>query len=547
MYHFNHQALEAWWLFLPKRSAEELAAFAPAEPLSNHTQTIRTVCLGEWILVGSDLSDPLRRIQATSDTWQWTTDPYTLDRAWISTDPSGSPRAMGSDPVLVAAVTGQELDLSALYEDLAIGFRTDARSAFHDTMPICSQHALRITPAGITSDPPEYCPTGTDGIDALVAYTASLVDEDVAFELTGGVDSRLALALATAGGARITKAFTIGEPRDADVITARAIAQQLNIEHRIVCPTFSTDQLLQDGDAVARASGFACNWTAYAWLPGIFAQLDGWRSSQLSGVGGEIAKGFYYNAADPLFAHAPLSLWLRVRASVEQERWSGLFRPEARRSHRREVLMRISSMLSQRPWRSATDAYYAGPRMIGWAVPALRASSIWYEPRCPFLSPAYIAWSRTLREEDRENRRAQLELIQRLTPDLARFTTGIDAKTSDSKLKKKIKKIRRIGARLTGASRGSATGSAQTSEALLANASRLDELHEFVEMHPELDRDFWRKRIWNNPATAAHAVGAVATFQVAASALRRESSYWLAAVRQACKADASNPEQNIPS
>jgi hypothetical protein len=251
-----------------------------------------------------------------------------------------------------------------------------------------------------------------DLIDRLINTTAQHFRDDPALELTGGFDSRLVAALALASGSKINRGFTIDIGASDDVDRAREIAQVLGIDHRVITPKISADIALEDALEFARASGWRANCVNYGWLPTVYRALDGFRTAQVGGVGGEIATGFYRSPLDR-FQWIPgfFSLWCSLRLNRPSRLPTRLFRPDAFqefRSRHIQNLRRCFDMESVRgelDWLDRCDRFYRDQRIASWAKPALAASGRWYEPRMPLLSREYVQWAFAVHPRQRGRQR----------------------------------------------------------------------------------------------------------------------------------------------
>ncbi len=370
---------------------------------------------GGWRLLG-ELNDLPANLTTSTDRWTLRTGPFSHQSAWYATNADGSLRAIGSDALAVARAIGAGIDPWALVDDLLLGFRPDGRSAFEGVLPCGSARAMEYSPAGVRVVEHEV---GAD-LEALGRRVAEAMDAGACLELTGGVDSRLLLALGVSAGGTPSKAFTIGGEGDPDVVVARQIAERLGMEHRTLSAELDAADLVEDTRAFVVRSGFVCNAAAYGWLPSVFAQLTDWRTAQLSGVGGEIGEGFYYSRVDGLFEklNSP-RLWLRTRVVVDGGRWASCFEPGTFGRRLRQIAAERAELNTREPWRVRTDGFYTHARIHGWAIPVIRASAAWYRPITPFFSGEYHAWARALTPEQLHNRAAQRELIGRLSPQFA--------------------------------------------------------------------------------------------------------------------------------
>lgn len=455
--------------------------------------------------------------------WSYRTGPFSHAAAWYATAADGSLLALGSDPAALAAAIGAKPDASALVEDLLLGFRADGRSAFAGVLPCGSANALEYGPDGVRTA--DTSPAG-DPLETLGRAIAGAMDRGACLELTGGVDSRLLLALGLGAGGRPQRAFTIGVEGDPDVRVAGNLAQAVGMEHRTLLVEPAEDRLPDDTRAFVAESGYVCNAAAYGWLPTIFRALEGYRSEQLSGVGGEVGEGFYYTGLDPIFErlNSP-RLWLRARAVVDGGRWAGLFEPGVFGERLRAVARERAELHERAPWRLRTDRFYLHARIHGWAVPVIRASAAWYRPTTPFLSDAYLAWSRSLSAEDRRGRAAQRSAIERLAPQLSGipYAASLGA-PSGGKLRRKLAKAGRLAGRVLPRPTEQPERWARTAASLMRSLDGADSVVDRLRTLDGVRVDRVAAVLASDPRTDAHAIGAMLTMAQAIERLASTAS-----------------------
>jgi hypothetical protein len=287
-----------------------------------------------------------------------------------------------------------------LFEDIAFGFRLTQS-------PRASRMAEAWMPMQVRAATSPA--THASSLDPLGARIAELVDSETALELTGGSDCRLLLSLILAFGTPIERAFTLDLGDGDDAMVARAIAEALGLEHLVVRPTITSTRVLEDAILFTRSSGWSCNAVSYGWMPGVYRQLAGFRKSQIGGVGGEIATGFFRTPLDR-FAFCPcfVGSWRRFRLQ-RPAAWLHLFRPEVRHHLAALSAASVDAFFSgnrnRDAWRDRSDAFYLERRIRHWAAPVLTASSRWYEPRMPFLTDEYLQWARSVPPKERSRGR----------------------------------------------------------------------------------------------------------------------------------------------
>lgn len=259
-----------------------------------------------------------------------------------------------------------------------------------------------------------------DPLSFLVEMVGSAFQDGADVELSGGCDSRLVLALGCAAGVRPRTAVTMGQPGSFDVDCAAAIAEDLGIPHRIEPFPSGEDP---DWESIRRfwlRSGCSIDPLEYAWVPTTFGSRFPHDRTQLSGVGGEIASGFYAFRGDETSLR--LAGWqrlIRYRMAKRRHLLASMGREGTRLLEL--AIDRVTDRIEgSGTWREFGLRMYVEERCRSWAGSVLAASSMLYRPLAPLLTPEY----RSLCEPaaSREHGRAwQHELIGRLEPRLLRF------------------------------------------------------------------------------------------------------------------------------
>lgn len=471
---------------------------------------------GGWRLLGERENLP-GTLTATAEGWTLRTGPFGHQSAWYAAHADGSLRAIGGDALAVARAIGAGIDPWALVDDLLLGFRPDGRSAFEGVLPCGSAQTMEYSPAGARVLPHE----GGADLEALGRRVAEAMDAGACVELTGGVDSRLLVALGLSAGGRPSKAFTIGHDDDPDVVVAKQMAEQLGIEHRKLSAELDAANLVEDTRSFVARSGFVCNAAAYGWLPGVFAQLADWRTAQLSGVGGEIGEGFYYSGFDGLFErlNSP-RLWLKARVVVDGGRWASCFEPGTFEHRLRQIAAERAELNTSEPWRVRTDGFYTHARIHGWAIPVIRASAAWYRPITPFLSGEYHAWARSLTDEQMHNRAAQRELLCRLSPQLAAIPYAKQlAGPGAGKLACKLAKARRLAGRVLARPTVQPEQWVQTASELMESLGGADSVVDRMRSAPMVRVDRVAAVLRSDTSTGAHAIGSLVSVAMSMEAL----------------------------
>lgn len=355
----------------------------------------------------------------------------------------------GNDPSKLNTATSERLDLLALLEGSAMGFQLGARTLFKSVKRLlpwerttCRSGKLFIEPESAIE-----CPAAI--LDFLTSQVCSAFEDGVALELTGGLDSRLLLAVALRKGVKPKLSFTIGDQTNADVMTAAAIAKQYDFPHVTLPVMVQEDRIKQDTFDFVRASGYAVNAAAYAWLPATLSPLNNLRTAQMSGLGGEFVGGFYYTPLDSLIEPLRLqAVWVKSRLMQPWIEYTRLWHRDIYRELEAELIREVVERINEfpGPWRERLDSFYRRQRVRRWALPVLDASNNYYTVFAPLLSPEYYAWALSLPVQKRMDRTAQRELLQAAHPELANLTVaGVQSGSTNALVsaKKIVHRLRR--------------------------------------------------------------------------------------------------------
>jgi asparagine synthase (glutamine-hydrolysing) len=265
--------------------------------------------------------------------------------------------------------------------------------------------------------------------DMLRGYLEAYLDDhpDAVLQLTGGQDSRLLLSAIPPSRRSSVAAMTLGPPDSADRVIAAALARRCGLKHE----TLTLDGLeeLSPGeahelclDAAARLELMA-DPLATAALD--FAELRANPGRRISGLGGEVARGFYY--LGPVAHEKPtmrrtlqLTRWrMFVNDAVTPDALEPEFRDWARDFTTQDVHRILSA--TGRGWSAATDDLYLEHRMQRWAGGTETAVCTDRVSTNPMLDDRFLGAVRGLAPEDKRNSRFLARLQVALDEDLARI------------------------------------------------------------------------------------------------------------------------------
>lgn len=262
--------------------------------------------------------------------------------------------------------------------------------------------------------------------DILSRWQASYLDDhpDTVLQLTGGHDSRILLGAIPEKRRAGLRALTLGADDSPDVLIAAQLSDRYGLRHQVshlddVTPTPAE---AHDVSLVA-ARALECLASPMALAPLLLVEVRLEQGHRLSGLGGEVARGFYY-AGQPGGAQTSsrlidrLARWrVFTNEAVEAAAMTAAFRDEARDA----TLAALDGMFPPGDWLRATDEFYLYQRMRRWSGVHGSASATRRYAVNPMLDRRFIELALALAPADKRDSLLLGRLMTRLDPDLARI------------------------------------------------------------------------------------------------------------------------------
>lgn len=420
-----------------------------------------------------------------------------------------------TDPAPLAAKKRTGLDALALAEEAAIGWQLGNRTLFKSVKRMLPGERIVSSRNRDIVETSSYPEAPSCIIENLSAQVCEAFEAGAALEFSGGLDSRLLLALGLHRGVRPELSFTIGEENFPDAINAAAIADRFGVAHLRIPPTVNRERIREDIIAFIRRSGYSVNAVTHAWLPGTLSKLDEVRTAQVSGLVGEICGGFYYTPYDSVIERLGLERqWVAMRLMSPRSRWSFLWHVDIAQDLEARIYAEADIALHSvdGSWRERTDAFYRNERVRRWAIPVLDACEELYQVITPLLSPEYFGWATAIAPSARtRDRQPERELLRRAFFALEDFRGPIQ-QSSRLSTSPTVSKILR---RLAGQNRKSDLGAVESAVAL-AEDSRLREWISAMCAHSNLELSTEGvERVLGDPIQYPELVGVLVTASVA--------------------------------
>ena len=337
-----------------------------------------------------------------------------------------------------ALALGAGLDLEAVAVQSSLGWQLGQRTLFTGVQKLAPAGVASLAPDGRVDlstyldtrptrvDPLELDRAVRQASELLRGYLTAYLEEHpgAGLQLTGGQDSRLllsAIPVARRRGLRVVTLGTAGEP---DVDIAAALAARYGMRHELLSlagldelDPAAAHQLCLDA---ARRLDFSADPVAHAALTCAEARSE--PGPRLSGLGGEVARGFYYLGPPTT---APVSRRRAERLAhwrmfVNEGVPAQALRPEFAEWARGFATEEVVRVLAEtgRPWMAATDELYLGHRMQRWGGVTETAVCLDREIVNPMLDDRFIAIATALAPLDKRNSRFLSRLQLALDPEL---------------------------------------------------------------------------------------------------------------------------------
>jgi asparagine synthase (glutamine-hydrolysing) len=263
--------------------------------------------------------------------------------------------------------------------------------------------------------------------EVLRAFMSRYLEDhpDAELQLTGGLDSRILLAAIPPSMRRNLKVMTLTVPGSEDSAIAADLAARYGMEHRTA--NFDAITNLSPADAfrlcctAARRVDCAADPLALAAVD--LAELSLERRPRIAGLGGEVARGFYYfgKVSDAPVTRARVARLARWRMFTNEAAPTNMLNPEFAEWARETAIDDIyrEFVVTGLPWFPAMDEFYLGQRMHRWAGVLASANAMERSIVNPMLDREFLGISRSVHPRDKKNAKFLSRILMELDPKLA--------------------------------------------------------------------------------------------------------------------------------
>lgn len=292
--------------------------------------------------------------------------------------------AVSTSARALAVLAGDRFDQAGLGTQALIGWQLGDATVFDGvrvlppaTVATLERGTLALRRYAEPPSPHGPAPALDDAVEEmatiLTEWQTRYLDDhpETLLQLTGGHDSRILLAAVPEKMRTGLRAFTLGDPGNPDVTIAASLSARCGLRHQVhdldeqrwPTPREAHQQ------ALAAARALECLASPLALAPLLLAESQIEQGHRLSGLGGEVARGFYY-AGQPTGATTSAHLVERLarwrlfsNEAVVPEALDAEFAAQARES----TLTLLKRLFAPGDWLRATDDFYLNHRMHRWA------------------------------------------------------------------------------------------------------------------------------------------------------------------------------------
>lgn len=329
--------------------------------------------------------------------------------------------AMSTSARALAACEPAGIDRGGVGMQALLGWQVGLKTPFAQVLKLPPGAVARLERGRLVVDGPEPSPAQEEALPLAVAveraasvlrsHVSAVLDDhpDVTLQLTGGQDSRVLLGAIDPLRRRGMRVMTVASPGNPDAEIAAQLAQRYGMRHEVIDLSGLAGLTPEDAHAMAVAAGrrldCSANPIASAAIAWAESQID--QHPRLAGLGGEVARGFYYLGP---FRDVPvtrdrvrrLTEWrMFTNESVSESALAGHFGDQARA----EAVDTLHSLFASRgaSWFAATDEFYLLERMHRWSGVVASTTAMERATFNPMLDDRFLTLARGLHPRDKQN------------------------------------------------------------------------------------------------------------------------------------------------
>ncbi|MFB7891628.1 asparagine synthase-related protein [Microbacterium sp. NPDC056044] len=381
-----------------------------------------------------DLLPPFAAAMVSRHELRVVADSMGFQHVFHSAPGAGDSGLVASSLLLAGRATEASLDRVSVGIQSLLGWQMGDRTLFEGLRKLAPGAVATLSRDGlVVADAAPIRSEPIDSADAVAAAAAllrtslnAILDDypEAVLQLTGGMDSRVLLSAIPPRRRRGLRAMTLDVPGRGDTAIAHMISERYGIQHEVRGLTDVSGVDPAEAWELCRAESTRLDGMAdpVALAAQRIAERAFDQGVRISGLGGEVARGFYYvgRVSDRTFDRndsARLAAWrMFVNDSVEP----GLLNDEFASWAQDVAAAHVHSALvaGGSEWFRATDELYLRHRMQRWAGATDIAVSNERTVINPMLDHAFLDLARRLTPQDKANSRFLGSLQMALDPEL---------------------------------------------------------------------------------------------------------------------------------
>lgn len=469
-----------------------------------HEGSVSAHRVGSWMVEGAwdrlaEMLPPFGALGLTRGGYALVADSMGFRQLYVLQGPGWT--ALSTSARALGALNGFALDPDAVRLQSLLGWQLAQRTLFAEVeklRPGDSVHVMNGEASVQTREPLRYERVSLErAVDQAAGILRSLLSDyldenpDPTLQLTGGQDSRIILSAIPQLRRKGLKTMTLAVPGSPDADVAAQLSARYGMRHTV--RTLDGLAQLSPAESFQRVCDAArrldCMADPIAKAATLWAEEQFDQGNRISGLGGEIARGFYYTGrvrSVPV-TRARVEQLVRWRMFANEAVEGGALDPAFTASALPRAMDAVHQALTDRrlDWYAATDDLYYRHRMQRWA--GLGESAVCFDRSIvnPMLDDRFLGIAEALHPQDKQDSQFLGRLQVALDGELARLPLDnrpppvVYANPGPISLMRKqtaktVMTARKVHQRVTGAHRPPPGG------AILA-----DRLLEFLRSEPE--------------------------------------------------------------
>jgi len=345
--------------------------------------------------------------------------------------------AVSTSARALSVLAGGGLDRAGIAAQTMIGWQIGDRTIFDGvralppaTIATLTGGAARLRqyaePLSQDGPVPALDDAVTEMADILLRWQANYLEAhpDSVLQLTGGHDSRILLGAIPEKLRPGRRALTLGDRNHPDVVIAARLCEKYGMRHEVrrlddVQPSPAAAHAV----SLTAASALECLASPMALAPLLLTEAHLDQGHRLSGLGGEVARGFYYPGQPAGAETSPrlvrrLAQWRIVaNEAVEDAALDPGFLAEARERTTADLV----TLFAPGDWLRATDQFYLYQRMHRWSAAHGSVAAVRRYAVNPMFDRRFIELALAVAPADKRDSLLLGRLMSRLDPELARI------------------------------------------------------------------------------------------------------------------------------